>query len=82
MRKSSSAEEQALAIWQELRVDPGILAIAHKLGLSRQAVQQWRRVPGQHILAVSAFTKVPGHRLRPDLAEAVGLRRRRNGRGK
>jgi DNA-binding transcriptional regulator YdaS (Cro superfamily) len=81
MRKTS-AEEQALAIWRELRVDPGILPIALKLGLSRQAVQQWRRVPGQHILAVSAFTKVPGHRLRPDLAEAMGVRRRRNGRAK
>jgi DNA-binding transcriptional regulator YdaS (Cro superfamily) len=42
-------------------------SLAKKLGVSRQAIYQWRRVPAQHVLKIEALTKVPRHTLRPDL---------------
>ena len=41
--------------------------LAAAIGLSQQAVQQWRRVPAERILDVERATGVPREKLRPDL---------------
>lgn len=45
----------------------GFPSLAGKLGVTRQALYQWKRVPAQHVLKIEALTKVPRHELRPDL---------------
>ena len=45
----------------------GISELARRIGIARQAVQQWRRVPLDRILAVERATGVPREELRPDL---------------
>lgn len=44
----------------------GGAALAQALGLSRQAVSYWSKVPKKHVLAVSELTGIPPHTLRPD----------------
>lgn len=41
--------------------------LARALGLKRQAIYQWDRIPSGHVLKVEELTGVPRHRLRPDL---------------
>ena len=41
--------------------------LARALGLTRQAIYQWDRVPSKHVLRVEKITGVPRQRLRPDL---------------
>lgn len=42
--------------------------LARRLGVSRAAVTQWRRVPTKRAYAVSQITGVPMHQLCPELA--------------
>ena len=41
--------------------------VAGMLGLSQQAVQQWKRIPAERVIQVEAVTGVPRQRLRPEL---------------
>jgi DNA-binding transcriptional regulator YdaS (Cro superfamily) len=41
--------------------------LARILGISQQAVSQWREVPTRHIIAIERATGVPREVLRPDL---------------
>lgn len=41
--------------------------LATALGVSPQALSQWRRVPPLRVLDVERATRVPRHELRPDL---------------
>lgn len=43
--------------------------LAQRLGVSSQAVQQWKRVPPERVPSVAAATGVPRWLLRPDLYE-------------
>jgi hypothetical protein len=45
----------------------GIGALAEKLGLSRQAVAIWHRVPIKHLNKVSDVTGIPRQIIRPDM---------------
>ena len=45
----------------------GYVKIANTLGLTRQAVFQWRRVPAEHVLKIEQITGIPRHELRRDL---------------
>jgi DNA-binding transcriptional regulator YdaS (Cro superfamily) len=47
----------------------GKSALARLLGIKRQAIQQWARVPATHAYAIERATKgrVKCHELRPDL---------------
>lgn len=45
----------------------GPTALGRKLGISQQAVQQWRRVPAVHCLAVESITGISRYDLRPDI---------------
>ena len=44
---------------------PGKLGAA--VGVSSQAISQWKQVPAQRVLLVERVTGVPRHMLRPDL---------------
>lgn len=41
--------------------------IARGLGISPQAVGQWKRVPAERVIAVAEITGIPARELRPDL---------------
>ena len=45
----------------------GIVALSKKLGMSRGAVSQWKRVPAERVLSVEHITGVPRHEIRPDI---------------
>lgn len=45
----------------------GDAALAELLGVTRQAVDQWKRVPQHHVLTVERLTGVPRHVQRPDI---------------
>jgi len=49
--------------------------IARALGISRQAVCMWRRVPHQHVLALEKLLSVPRQELRPDIFGGEPVRR-------
>ena len=42
------------------------------LGISAQAIQQWREVPAERIIAIEKVTGIPRERLRPDLFRREG----------
>ena len=41
--------------------------LARRLGVSRQAVHLWRKVPPQHCRAIEQLTGIPAEEQRPDL---------------
>jgi DNA-binding transcriptional regulator YdaS (Cro superfamily) len=45
----------------------GMAELARRLGTTRQAVWQWRRIPAERVLDIERATRVPRHELRPDL---------------
>lgn len=61
------------AALEAIQAAGGGAALSRKLGLVRQAVYQWDRVPPHHVIRVEAITGIPRQRLRPDLypAEAI-----------
>ena len=42
-------------------------ALARAIGISRQALGDWDRVPAEQIVAVERATGIPRNELRPDL---------------
>ena len=45
----------------------GTKPLAEALGITRQAIEQWRRVPPERVLEVERFTGVSRYALRPDV---------------
>lgn len=45
----------------------GIAELARQLGVTRQAVSLWDKIPLKHLRAVSKMTGIPRQQLRPDL---------------
>jgi len=45
----------------------GMAALAARLGITIQAISQWRRVPVSRVLEVERATGVPRSELRPDI---------------
>jgi DNA-binding transcriptional regulator YdaS (Cro superfamily) len=45
----------------------GNVGLARLIGVTSQAVSQWRRVPAERVLDVERVTGVARHDLRPDL---------------
>ena len=41
--------------------------IARELGITREAVWLWKRVPSERVLVVEKVTGIPRHLIRPDL---------------
>lgn len=46
--------------------------LARAIGVTAQAISQWREVPPRRVLAVERVTGVPRHELRPDLYPPPG----------
>lgn len=45
----------------------GAKKLATSLGISRQAVEQWRLVPPERVLLVESITGISRYELRPDI---------------
>lgn len=45
----------------------GRRALADRLGITTQAISQWRRIPAERVLQIEAASGVSRHDLRPDL---------------
>lgn len=45
----------------------GTYVVAEMLGVSRQAVEKWVRIPPRHVLRVEAESGVSRYELRPDI---------------
>jgi DNA-binding transcriptional regulator YdaS (Cro superfamily) len=48
----------------------GVSELARQLGLTRQAVSFWDKIPIKHLRAVSKITGIHSRQLRPDLYES------------
>jgi DNA-binding transcriptional regulator YdaS (Cro superfamily) len=45
----------------------GASSLAKKLGLTRQCVSQWEKIPLKYVRDIARQTKIPLRRLRPDI---------------
>lgn len=45
----------------------GMSALAEKIGITRQGLYQWKRIPAERVIALESITGIPRHELRPDL---------------
>lgn len=76
MQQISPAEALALAL-ERAGTDA---ALAEHLGISREAVNQWKRkkkrAPVERVLAIEGFTGVSRHLLRPDIYPRESTRKR------
>jgi DNA-binding transcriptional regulator YdaS (Cro superfamily) len=57
------------ALKTAIREAGSISELGRRLGISQQAISQWKRVPLDWVLAVEKATngKVPAHKLRPEM---------------
>lgn len=60
-------DEREEGLLLAIKAAGGIRALARELGMSPQALSEWRRVPADRILQVEAVTKISRKKLRPDL---------------
>lgn len=61
MAKRISALDRAIAI------AGGTAALANWIGVTSQAISQWKRIPPGRVIAIERATGVSRHDLRPDL---------------
>lgn len=47
----------------------GPAALAKKLGITPQAVSQWKSIPARHVVAISDLTDIPVRKLLPAAKE-------------
>lgn len=45
----------------------GVPELARRIGISRQALYNWTRIPAERVVAVESATGIPRSELRPDL---------------
>lgn len=45
----------------------GLSALSRQIGITRQAISQWDRIPAEQCRQVSEISGVPLHELRPDI---------------
>lgn len=69
--KSLSNEERKKrkALVNRVVIDAGgVASVKQKLGISRQAVELWSRIPAEHVLKLEEIcTKYDRHYMRPDV---------------
>lgn len=61
------------ATQEAIKAAGGPTNLGRELGISRQAVEQWRLVPPERVLDVERITGVSRYRLRPDIYGAAPL---------
>ena len=66
-RRGRPVEPQTPEIIERVLAQMNGIALADALGLSKQAVYQWDRVPATRVLDVERLTGISRHELRPDL---------------
>ena len=49
----------------------GMAQLAAELGIARQAIYQWKRVPIDRVVQIERITGVSRNELRPDIFEAA-----------
>ena len=49
----------------------GVAELARQIGVTRQAVHQWQRIPAERVRDIERITGLPREFLRPDLYEAA-----------
>jgi DNA-binding transcriptional regulator YdaS (Cro superfamily) len=64
-RMSKSAMDRAVD--EAVRKEGSRAKVAKRLGISRQAMEQWERVPPRHVLALEAMSGVSRYVIRPDI---------------
>ena len=52
---------------QVIKMAGGPSKLARHLGVSPQAISQWKRVPLNHVFAIEKLTDIPRYELRPDV---------------
>jgi DNA-binding transcriptional regulator YdaS (Cro superfamily) len=55
------------AVDEAVRRTGSLNRLAKRLGISRQALQQWEEVPVRRVLALEEISGVPRHEIRPDV---------------
>lgn len=53
--------------WSGLRRSFNRAEVAKALGITTQAISQWKKVPAERVIDVSQATGIPVEKLRPDL---------------
>ena len=62
------ATEHRDRIMRRIYAERGLATrIAAELGLTYQAVQQWKRVPPEHVMSVAAILGIRPEDIRPDI---------------
>ena len=56
----------------------GPAALGRLIGVTSQAISQWKKVPAERVLAVEVASGVSRHELRPDLYPLETARKRRS----
>jgi DNA-binding transcriptional regulator YdaS (Cro superfamily) len=69
-------DEKLLACRRTKKLAGGTTALARRLGISKQAVSMWGRIPAERVIAIEAATGIPREELRPDLYPPRVERRR------
>jgi Bacterial toxin YdaS len=65
------AEHEIMAA--AIKAAGGIRTLARKLGMCRETIEQWKRIPVERLQAVAKVTGLPQHVLRPDLFDVGEL---------
>jgi DNA-binding transcriptional regulator YdaS (Cro superfamily) len=55
------------ALERAIQAAGGVGHLAARLGITAQAISQWRKVPALRVLDVERASSIPRHVLRPDL---------------
>jgi hypothetical protein len=67
-----------------MKIDPAIKVIRERrlatrislrIGVTQQAVSQWRRVPAIHVYEIAPLLDMSPHQVRPDVFPRIKLRR-------
>ena len=71
-KRVNGAPPKPLGLRAAIEAVGSLRSLARELGISPQALSQWKRVPAYRILQIEAVTGIPRERLRPDLFRREG----------
>ncbi len=60
------ADRYKIAVQTVVRLAGGPERLGRAIGVTRQAVDQWQRIPVKHVLVLERLLHVPRHKQRPD----------------